>query len=133
MHWCVARPTTWIVTSSASSRHPGRTPRQRPGWLDEQVRETGLTEHDPFPRGLDQDHDAAVAGLTVAYSNGPIEGVNTKTIMWNLKSQVSAGQLWLTATIGSWVAVSDASPWRGVGPVGVGTVASRCSSRSRAA
>ncbi|MEU2258478.1 transposase [Nocardia xishanensis] len=30
-------------------------------------------------RGLDQDHDAAIAGLTLPYSNGPIEGVNTKT------------------------------------------------------
>nr|WP_245562596.1 transposase [Nocardia araoensis] len=48
------------------------------GWM-KQVREAGLTELDPFLRGLDQDHDAAVAGLTVAYSNGPIEGVNTKT------------------------------------------------------
>jgi hypothetical protein len=43
-----------------------------------QVREAGLTELDPFLRGLDQDHDAAVAGLTLAYSNGPIEGVTTK-------------------------------------------------------
>ncbi|MET9031061.1 hypothetical protein ABZW96_36500 [Nocardia sp. NPDC004168] len=43
-----------------------------------QVREAGLTELEPFLRGLDQDHDAAVAGLTVPYSNGPIEGVNTK-------------------------------------------------------
>ncbi|WP_159928933.1 MULTISPECIES: transposase [Nocardia] len=40
------------------------------------VREAGLTELDPFLRGLDQDHDAAVAR---PYSNGPIEGVNTKT------------------------------------------------------
>ncbi|OXR39797.1 hypothetical protein B7C42_08126 [Nocardia cerradoensis] len=48
------------------------------GWM-KQVREARLTELDPFLRGLDQDHDAAVAGLTVPYSNGPIEGVNTKT------------------------------------------------------
>lgn len=48
------------------------------GWM-KPVREAGLTELDPFLRGLDQDHDAAVAGLTVPYSNGPIEGVNTKT------------------------------------------------------
>uniref|UniRef100_UPI000687A587 transposase n=2 Tax=Nocardia TaxID=1817 RepID=UPI000687A587 len=55
---------------------------RRGGDLDEwmkQVREAGLTELGPFLRGLDQDHDAAVAGLTVPYSNGPIEGVNTKT------------------------------------------------------
>ncbi|MGW5217356.1 transposase [Nocardia sp. NPDC004085] len=48
------------------------------GWM-KQVREAGLIELDPFLRGLDQDHDAAVAGLTVPYSNGPIEGANTKT------------------------------------------------------
>lgn len=47
-------------------------------WM-KQVREAGLTELDPFLRGLDQDHDAAIAGLTLPYSNGPIEGVNTKT------------------------------------------------------
>jgi transposase len=47
-------------------------------WI-KQVREAGLPELDPFLRGLDQDHDAAVAGLTLPYSNGPCEGVNTKT------------------------------------------------------
>lgn len=47
-------------------------------WM-KQVREAGLPELDPFLRGLDQDHDDAVAGLTLPYSNGPIEGVNTKT------------------------------------------------------
>jgi len=59
---------------------------RRGGDLDEwmkQVREAGLTELGPFLRGLDQDHDAAVAGLTVPYSNGPIEGVNTKTKLIN--------------------------------------------------
>ncbi|WP_227981914.1 transposase [Nocardia spumae] len=44
-----------------------------------EVRAAGPTELDPFLRGLDQDHEVAVAGLTVAYGNGPIEGVNTKT------------------------------------------------------
>ncbi|MFF2808203.1 transposase [Streptomyces sp. NPDC058000] len=34
---------------------------------------------DPFLNGLDQDHDAAIAGLTLPYSNGPTEGVNAKT------------------------------------------------------
>ncbi|WP_425300871.1 transposase [Nocardia wallacei] len=29
--------------------------------------------------GLEQDHDAAVAVLTMHYSAGPTEGVNTKT------------------------------------------------------
>ncbi|UAK35956.1 ISL3 family transposase [Nocardia asteroides] len=47
-------------------------------WV-EQVREAGLTEFNPFLTGLDQDHDAAVAGLTLPYTNGPCEGVNTKT------------------------------------------------------
>jgi transposase len=47
-------------------------------WI-KQVREAGLPELEPFLRGLDQDHAAAVAGLTLPYSNGPIEGVNTKT------------------------------------------------------
>ncbi|GAB3673793.1 transposase [Saccharopolyspora sp. NPDC049426] len=46
-------------------------------WI-ERVRAVGLPELDPFLRGLNQDHDAAIAGLTLPYSNGPIEGVNTK-------------------------------------------------------
>ncbi|MET9031234.1 transposase [Nocardia sp. NPDC004168] len=48
------------------------------GWFV-QFCEAGLTELDPFVGGIDQDHDAAVAGPTVPYNNGPIEGVNTKT------------------------------------------------------
>lgn len=47
-------------------------------WI-KHVREAGLGELDPFLRGLEKDHSAAVAGLTLPYSNGPIEGVNTKT------------------------------------------------------
>lgn len=47
-------------------------------WV-KQVREAGLTEFEPSLTGLDQDHDAAVAGPTLPYSNGPREGVNTKT------------------------------------------------------
>src|SRR5690606_5682148 len=47
-------------------------------WI-KQAREAGLPELEPFLRGLDQDHDAAVAGLTLPYPNGPCEGVNTKT------------------------------------------------------
>lgn len=42
------------------------------------ARAAGLPELDPFLRGLDQDHQAAIAGLSLPYSNGPIEGVNTK-------------------------------------------------------
>lgn len=41
-------------------------------WV-KQVREAGLTEFNPFLTGLDQDHDAAVAGLTLPYTNGPCE------------------------------------------------------------
>jgi hypothetical protein len=48
------------------------------GWM-KQVREAGLVELEPFLAGLDQDHDAVVAGLTLPYSSGPTEGVNTKT------------------------------------------------------
>ncbi len=47
-------------------------------WI-KQAREAKLPELEPFLRGLQQDHDAAVAGLTLPYSNGPCEGVNTKT------------------------------------------------------
>ncbi len=47
-------------------------------WM-KQVREARLPELGPFLRGLDQDHDAAIAGLTLPYSSGPVEGVNTKT------------------------------------------------------
>ncbi|WP_228001291.1 ISL3 family transposase [Nocardia australiensis] len=47
-------------------------------WI-KQVREAGLVELEPFLTGLDQDHDAVVAGLTPPHSNGPTEGVNTKT------------------------------------------------------
>nr|WP_245548293.1 ISL3 family transposase [Nocardia pneumoniae] len=47
-------------------------------WI-KQVREAGLIELEPFLTGLDQDHDAVVAGLTLPYSSGPTEGVNTKT------------------------------------------------------
>ncbi len=43
------------------------------------VRGVGLVELEPFLTGLDQDHDAAVAGLTLLYSAGPIEGINTKS------------------------------------------------------
>lgn len=47
-------------------------------WMS-QVRKEELPELDPFLRGLVQDHAAAMAGLTLPYSNGPIEGVNNKT------------------------------------------------------
>ncbi|MFD8248470.1 hypothetical protein [Nocardia sp. NPDC059691] len=37
-----------------------------------QVREARLPELDPLLRGLDEDHDAAIARLTLPYSNGPL-------------------------------------------------------------
>ncbi|MFI2477843.1 transposase family protein [Nocardia xishanensis] len=43
-------------------------------WI-KQVREAGLVELEPFLTGLDQDHDAVIAGLTLPYSSGPTEGV----------------------------------------------------------
>ncbi|MGN2638993.1 transposase [Nocardia takedensis] len=46
------------------------------GWM-RQVRDAGLPELDPFLRGLTQDYDAAVAGFSLSYSNGAVEGVNT--------------------------------------------------------
>jgi transposase len=47
-------------------------------WIT-QVRACGLVELEPFLAGLEQDHDAAVAGLAESYNNGPTEGINTKT------------------------------------------------------
>ena len=34
---------------------------------------------EPFLSGLDPDHAAPVAGLSLPYSNGSAEGINTKT------------------------------------------------------
>jgi Transposase len=47
-------------------------------WI-RQVRDAKLLELEPFLAGLEQDHDAVIAGLTLPYSSGPIEGINTKT------------------------------------------------------
>lgn len=44
-----------------------------------QVRTADLPHLHAFTRGLDRDIDAVIAGLTLPYSNGPTEGVNTKT------------------------------------------------------
>lgn len=44
-----------------------------------QVRTTDLPHLHSFARGLDRDRDAVIAALTLPYSNGPTEGVNTKT------------------------------------------------------
>jgi transposase len=45
------------------------------------VRDDDLPALHAFADGLDNDHDAVVAGLTLPYSNGPTEGVNTKIKM----------------------------------------------------
>nr|WP_152889776.1 ISL3 family transposase [Streptomyces adustus] len=47
-------------------------------WID-QVRAADLPHLHAFTRGLDRDHNAVNAALTLPYSNGPTEGVNTKT------------------------------------------------------
>ncbi len=44
-----------------------------------QVRAAGLPHLHAFTRGLDRDRDAVIAALTLPYSNGPTEGVTTKT------------------------------------------------------
>ena len=38
----------------------------------------GATRLRLLPHGLNKDQNATVAGLTLPYSNGPTEGVNTK-------------------------------------------------------
>ncbi|MFE9045680.1 ISL3 family transposase [Streptomyces sp. NPDC007818] len=43
------------------------------------VRSADLPHLHAFARGLDRDRDAVIAALTLPYSNGPTEGVNTKT------------------------------------------------------
>nr|WP_093496911.1 ISL3 family transposase [Streptomyces sp. Ag109_O5-10] len=47
-------------------------------WIT-QVRTADLPHLHAFTRGLDRDIDAVIAALTLPYSNGPTEGVNTKT------------------------------------------------------
>ncbi len=44
-----------------------------------QVRAADLPHLRAFTRGLDRDRDAVIAAFTLPYSNGPTEGVNTKT------------------------------------------------------
>jgi transposase len=43
-----------------------------------QVRAADLPQLHVFTRGLDRDRDAVIAALTLPYSNGPTEGVNTR-------------------------------------------------------
>jgi len=44
-----------------------------------QVRAADLPHLHAFTRGLERDREAVNAALTLPYSNGPTEGVNTKT------------------------------------------------------
>jgi transposase len=44
-----------------------------------QIRAADLPHLHAFTRGLDRDLDAVIAGLTLAHSNDPTEGANTKT------------------------------------------------------
>ena len=48
------------------------------GWIAK-IRAADLPHLHAFTRGLERDLDAVIAGLTLPYSNGPTEGVNTKT------------------------------------------------------
>ncbi len=48
-----------------------------------------------FATGLLQDLDAVVAGLTLRYSSGAVEGHNNKIILWNLQCQAVC--LWITS------------------------------------
>lgn len=65
----------------------GRRGRDLPGWIAATRADT-LPGFESYLNGLDKDQDAAVAGLTVPYSNGPTEGVNTKIKL--LKRQPTA-------------------------------------------
>lgn len=47
-------------------------------WIS-QVRTADLPHLHAFTRGLERDRDAVIAAVTLPYSNGPTEGVNTKT------------------------------------------------------
>ncbi|MFD9474384.1 ISL3 family transposase [Streptomyces goshikiensis] len=47
-------------------------------WIT-QVRTADLPHLHAFSRGLERDRDAVIAAVTLPYSNGPTEGINTKT------------------------------------------------------
>ena len=55
---------------------PAVAPTSRTGWTA--VEASDLPALHAFVRGLRKDLDAVVAGLSLPYSNGPIEGTNTK-------------------------------------------------------
>lgn len=47
-------------------------------WIT-QIRAADLPHLHAFTRGMERDLDAVIAAFTLRYSNGPTEGVNTKT------------------------------------------------------
>lgn len=47
-------------------------------WIN-QVRTTDLPHLHAFSRGLERDRSTVIAAVTLPYSNGPTEGINTKT------------------------------------------------------
>jgi hypothetical protein len=53
------------------------------------ARTTNLPHLHAFARGLEIDIEAASAALTLPHHNGRTEGVNTRTILWNLFCQVN--------------------------------------------
>ncbi|WSS22413.1 ISL3 family transposase [Streptomyces sp. NBC_01190] len=55
-----------------------RNARALEDWIT-QVRTVELPHLHAFTRGLDRDHDAVIAALTLPYHNGGTEGVNNKT------------------------------------------------------
>jgi transposase len=50
-----------------------RTGQHLEQWLTE-AQENGLPEFEPFITGVQKDKDAVLAGLTLPWSNGPLEG-----------------------------------------------------------
>lgn len=79
----VACPEMTQLTSAIRDFAPLLTPRTDNAdalthWIAH-VRSADLPHLHAFTQGLDRDIDAVIAGLTLPYSNGPTEGVNTKT------------------------------------------------------
>nr|WP_131787031.1 ISL3 family transposase [Protofrankia symbiont of Coriaria ruscifolia] len=58
----------------------GRRGEDLDAWI-KTVRDDDLPALHAFAHGLENDHKAVVAGLTLPYSNGPMEGANTKVKM----------------------------------------------------
>ena len=75
----------------------------------------------------------AIESLNARYRRAIKARGHFPSVLWNLDCQARAGGPWLTATIGSCVAVTGVFSSRGVVPAGVGRSARRCSSWSSAA